>query len=362
MRNNGMAAEQFVIAGARGLVASHAIAGLKRAGISPVCLTDNDPLLWGQSVEGIPVLSPAEAAAQHGNATFVAAIFTHTPLRRQLAALGICSVIGYAALFRRYPECLMPYFAVDDPTKLDRDREQVHAAERIWADRDSEELYRALIQWHRDLDSDAVPRPLPMAEMYFPPFIAFRSDEVFVDCGAFDGDTVRDYLHASGGRYAHIIAFEPDVDTFLLLQAAAQTAPNITAINAAAGSMNGEVSFVGGAGLASHVSTSGANGVATGGNIMKARTIRLDDIQPRPTFVKMDIEGHEREALRGCSGLIRARDVVFAVVLYHRMEDLWEIPLFFHSIAPDLKLVLRHYAEDWAETVCYAVPVDRLNG
>lgn len=66
------------------------------------------------------------------------------------------------------------------------------------------------------------------------------------------------------------------------------------------------------------------------------------------------------EALRGSISLLQSHDTVFAVALYHRMEDLWSVPLFIRSAAPALKLVLRHYAEDWSETVCYAIPGNRL--
>jgi hypothetical protein len=75
----------------------------------------------------------------------------------------------------------------------------------------------------------------------------------------------------------------------------------------------------------------------------------------------MDIEGFERQALAGAGGLLSAGKTAFAVTLYHRTSDLWQIPRFIHEVAPGLRLYLRHYAEDWAETICYAVPPGRLS-
>ena len=70
--------------------------------------------------------------------------------------------------------------------------------------------------------------------------------------------------------------------------------------------------------------------------------------------------GGEREALAGGRGLLQSEETAFAVALYHRMSDLWNLPLDIHDSAPGLKLFLRHYAEDWSETVCYAVPPNRV--
>ena len=38
----------------------------------------------------------------------------------------------------------------------------------------------------------------------FPSLFGLRNDEVFVDCGAFDGDTLRIFLNQSGGRFAKV--------------------------------------------------------------------------------------------------------------------------------------------------------------
>jgi FkbM family methyltransferase len=352
--------EGLVIAGASGFVAEHTMAGLERLGTPPVALVDNNPARWGGTFHDVVVLPAAEAIRRHPNAVYVAAVFTHTPLRQQLLMLGASRVVSYAPLFHKYPGTFLPYFAVDDPAAIAAQADAVQRAASIWADEESASLYAAILQWFVTLDSDAVPRPLPASATYFPDVLLLRDDEVFVDCGAFDGDTALTYAAACGGRYGSIIALEPDPGTFTRLTARVATLERTVAMNAAVGARRGSLPFVANGALSSHAVTAGAQGLAAGGPLIDVEVVTLDGLAPRPTYVKMDIEGFEREALAGGRGLLSGGDTAFAVTLYHRMSDLWQLPLFIHECAPNLRLYLRHYAEDWAETTCYAVPANRI--
>jgi FkbM family methyltransferase len=350
----------LVIAGASGFVADHTLAGLARLGIEPVAIVDNNPSMQGKTVANVAVVAPQEAIRRHPNAAYVASIFTHTPLRRQLSSLGASRVISYAQLFHRYPSAFLPYFAVDDPAAIVEQADAVHRAAGIWADEESVALYRAILGWFITLDSDTVPPPLPAADTYFPDVLRLREDEVFVDCGAFDGDTILAYAAACGGRYGTIAALEPDPQTFRRLQARVGALDRVVPMNAAAGARRGQMPFVASGALSSHAVSAGAEGLGGTGDVIDVELVTLDDLSPRPTYVKMDIEGFEREALEGARGLLSAGDTAFAVTLYHRMSDLWQLPLFIRDCAPSLRLFLRHYAEDWAETICYAIPADRV--
>lgn len=350
----------LVIAGASGLVAQHTLQGLARGGIRLAALADNNPTLQATRVNGIPVLSPLEAIKSYPDAAFVAAIFTHTPLRRQLSALGATRVLPYAVLFHKFPELLLPYFAVDLPSVIAQEAPTVSAVANFWADEESRILYAAILNWFVNLASESVPAPSPSADTYIPEFLQLREDEVFVDCGAFDGDTVLQYARASQGRYRKIIALEPDPYTFQKLASCAKTIDRVATLNAGAGAAFGKMPFIAGGLMSSHAASAGAAGFSAPGELVYVDLIRLDDLSPRPTYVKMDIEGFERQALAGARGLLSAGETAFAVTLYHRMSDLWQIARFIHDVAPGLRLYLRHYAEDWAETICYAVPPNRV--
>jgi hypothetical protein len=84
----------------------------------------------------------------------------------------------------------------------------------------------------------------------------------------------------------------------------------------------------------------------------------LDGLQP--TYLKMDIEGAEGEALSGMYKTIQIEAPALAICLYHRQEHLWQIPLLIRSFSDQYKFYLRRYADECWELVCYAIPIKRL--
>jgi hypothetical protein len=80
----------------------------------------------------------------------------------------------------------------------------------------------------------------------------------------------------------------------------------------------------------------------------------------RPTWIKMDIEGAEFDALTGARQLIERGAPILTVCVYHQQDHLWEIPLLMRSFRPDYCFFLRpHFLESW-DVVCYAIPPARL--
>ncbi|MDR0605974.1 MAG: FkbM family methyltransferase [Bacteroidales bacterium] len=74
------------------------------------------------------------------------------------------------------------------------------------------------------------------------------------------------------------------------------------------------------------------------------------------TYIKLDIEGAELTALKGMKETIADFKPKLAICIYHKAEDLWELPLFIHELNPDYKLYIRHHWKNFTETVLYAIP------
>jgi len=89
--------------------------------------------------------------------------------------------------------------------------------------------------------------------------------------------------------------------------------------------------------------------------------VRLDDLfadQPM-SFLKLDIEGAEPEAIAGARHIIARDRPIIAMCVYHRQNHLWQLPLLVDSIVEDYRYYLRPYNEEGWDLVCYAIPNER---
>jgi FkbM family methyltransferase len=337
---------------------------LRKAGVEPLAFTDSNSQLWDTCVDGLRVLSPGEAARRYGPmSTFVITIWTgegHDRMRdrrRQLEALGCRRVIPFTFLFWKYADLFLPHYTIDLPHRVyDQAREVTRAAE-LWSDDASRFEYLAQLRWRLLSDFDVLPHPV-QPPTYFPrDLFELREQELFVDCGAYDGDTIKILREQPSGSSASVCAFEADRNNFEKLEKTVASMTNnasITIYNLAVGASNGSVMLRALGSQASYVSQS------AGDTLVDCVTLddKLGDLEP--TFVKMDIEGAELDALKGASNIIRCGTAVFAICTYHQQDHLWKIPLFIQSLRHDYRFYLRpHLLEGW-DLVCYAVPPHRM--
>lgn len=186
----------------------------------------------------------------------------------------------------------------------------------------------------------------PREEVY-EKLIPLSGNDVFVDMGAYRGDTAEEFISACGGKYDHIYAFEPNPKNFRRLSKNFSGNERITLINAAAGSEKGTVSISVNEGRMARSSVSGKTA--------EIPVAAADEVIPEQvSIIKIDVEGDEKKALLGAKKQI-AGGAKILCSLYHRNEDIFELPLLIKEIAPDLKLHIRHhlYIPAW-ETNLYA--------
>ena len=83
---------------------------------------------------------------------------------------------------------------------------------------------------------------------------------------------------------------------------------------------------------------------------------RLDDLLAgvAPTFLKLDIEGAELEALKGAAGILAQHRPRLAICSYHRQAHLWQLPLCLQELRPKSTLHLRSHGTEGWELVLYA--------
>ena len=192
--------------------------------------------------------------------------------------------------------------------------------------------------------------------MYFPPELCSLTDaEVFVDCGAYDGDSIRSFLDQPIKAFKRIYGFEPDPSNFRKLEEQVSLCTERESIMlqcAAVGDHAGTVTFSGDGNEASSV----------GNGDMVVNCVTLDEVfsGTEPTYIKIDIEGAELDALNGARAVIERCSPVLAVCAYHQQDHLWKIPLLIQSMNPHYSFFLRPYLVEGWDLVCYAIPKSRL--
>ena len=174
-------------------------------------------------------------------------------------------------------------------------------------------------------------------------------EEHFADLGAYTGDTIRELLRYADGAFASITALEPDRRSFRKLTAYAEgLSGNVRCEQSGAWSSDTVLCFSDKAGRQSRVAKQGRE------TQMRALDSVLDGAPC--TYLKMDVEGAEREAIAGASQTIRQYRPKLNIAAYHKSEDFFQLPLLVHTLCPDYRLYLRHhpYVPAW-DTNLYAV-------
>lgn len=216
----------------------------------------------------------------------------------------------------------------------------------ILSDEESKKQFSDLIQFRLTYDLLFLKDFRNIQEkQYFEPFIRLNPGSVFVDIGGFDGITTHTFIQHCP-FYAAIHFFEPDASNLNKAKEKLKEYQNIFYYQLGI-SHNKETLRFKSSGSSSKIDDSGD---------IIINTIPLDEcIEDIPSYVKMDIEGWEMNAIEGSKRIIKEHKPQLAICVYHKCDDLWKIPEQVFSIRDDYKLFLRHYTEGITETVMYFV-------
>jgi FkbM family methyltransferase len=182
-------------------------------------------------------------------------------------------------------------------------------------------------------------------------FLKFEEGEVFVNCGAYNGDTIKDYLDIVGEKCEKIYALEPDKNNIELLEEYVESNNLSDRVEICPVGVSDEkktLRFSGEGGMKSKIDEKGETLVPVDS---------IDNIvgENRITFINMDIEGAEMDALRGAAETIKRHKPTLAISAYHRRNDCIDIPKYIRSLVPGYKFYFRLHKPIAIDAVLYAV-------
>ncbi len=289
--NNGT--KRIVVFGA-GFAACQIIETLRDFGINVDFICDNNKSIWGSERYGLIVNDPIVLQDYQDSYVVVGINAWRNDVYKQLVSMGI-------------------------------DEERIFLPQKDW--------WLGKYDQYFDLD-----------------IIKPTENEVFVDGGALDGMDSQRFLEWCDYNYSGIFAFEPDHENCIRTNEKLNKNHDIVIYEKGLWDCSTVLRFNSGNNEISSISETGD---------IEINTMSIDEIQKSKsipiTYIKMDIEGSEAKALDGARETIKRDRPRLAICVYHKPEDIIELPLKILDMNPNYRLYLRHYSYVDTETVLYAI-------
>jgi len=203
-------------------------------------------------------------------------------------------------------------------------------------------------------------------DQYFclPPFLDRNPNEIFVDLGAYVGDSIEQYIQCKSGVFSKIFAFEPDarnMDALLcrmerICKEWAIAKDRIVCEKAGVGRRSENLS----------ISNSNADSPSLGAriadtfdtNAQHVQIYAMDDYfaNQKVGFIKADIENFELDMLIDAKKTILRDSPILAISIYHNALDMWKIVLWLSELLPNYAFKIRQHSHLLLDTVLYAYP------
>ncbi|NVN88994.1 MAG: FkbM family methyltransferase [Desulfuromonadales bacterium] len=312
----------------------------------------------GETFEGIPAFSPSDyqpSIEEKETGVVVVCLGKQRyfdEVVQSLRQIGFLNIISLMDIYEIHnPFCLPQELEDIGFAYFSNQRESIEACLNILDDDRSREVFIRCLQTHLQRKPVAIPM-CDRGEQYTPKgFPLAKGYSRTIYCGVSIGELAS--VLCRTGRIDELVCFEPDPNQFRLTAEYLSTnrhvlARRVTAIPCAVYSHDGVEPFT-------YSDTSfGSRILASGQSWIQAVTI--DHVLPgfNPTYIIMDIEGAELEALKGAENTIRESRPDLAICLYHAPQHLWEIPLYLDSLGLGYRFHLRNYTSFTGETVLYA--------
>ncbi len=279
------------------------------------------------------------------------------------------SVIIIASMYWKDILHFMPSFAdvrilkyfhyVCEPEKLftpGRDlSENAETLKAILCDEKSLQVVDSVIAYQASLGNDRLAQ-IKENDQYFPDFIKTDDYRIFVDVGSFNGDTL-DALQKRDIPFEKAICFEPDPHNQEAFLSKYDNDQRVELIGKAVGSKLGNVCFSSSEhGFSSKVSATGSTEVE-----LTTLDAEIKAYGVRPSIIKIDVEGEDLNVLKGGMSTIARFRPILMVSIYHSPQHLFEIPKWLNNELTQYSLFIRHYRNDVFETICYAIPDEKLD-
>lgn len=314
---------------------------LEKLDIKPSAVMASDDFVRGQSFRGFKVQKLSEIEEAYDD--FIIALCFGSQLEDVMH--HIKSVAEKHTLL--VPS--VPVFGdkIFDKAFVDKYFPLIEKAYDLFQDVYSKEYYTNLLLFQYTGELEYLFKAETPKDDAFKKILQLDDNEFFADLGACKGDTIEEFL-SYVNDYEKILAFEPNAKNFEKLKQYCENIKNTEIWNVAVHSKEDVLYFN---------KKSGRSSAEVGSGV-PVRATSLDNILQgrKATYVKMDVEGCEAQAIEGCVNVLTQHKPKLNLAVYHRSEDIFTIPLLIKLINPEYKIYLRHhpYIPHW-DTNIYCI-------
>ncbi len=304
---------------------------------------DNHPKF--ENFCGIPIINLDKIENRNAN-IIISSINYMYELEKQAQEYGFTNTISFGTLTEIFNE-LQSFNPAYNGLREDyiKNKEKYAHLRSMLDDEHSKRVLDTLISYRQTLDSSVYAKIYDTNSVqYFEDFLP--NCDVFVDGGSYDGENTVDFI-SRFPDYKKIYLFEPDSESIKLAQAKLSEFNNIKYLEYGISDESKVLKFDSRHNFGSVISETGTTEI---------KCVSLDDIvQEDYAYIKLDIEGAELDAINGAQRLI-SNGSPLAICVYHKPQDIWELPARIKELYPKYKFKLRHYSSCIFETVLYAIP------
>lgn len=298
-------------------------------GIKASAVMASDDFVRGQSFHGFKVKKLSEVEEEYGN--FNIALCFASQLD------DVMNTIKSVAAKHTTLVPSVPVFGENlfDDNFITENREDIETAYSLLSDGLSKKVYENVLKFYYTGELSLLDEITTDKNEAFNNILRLGNNEVYVDLGAYNGDTIDEFLHYCGGSYRKIIAFEPNSKNFAKLQAHCENLQNIDLWQLGAYNRNTVLTFNNKAGRNSAIAENGT----------ETRVACVDSILCgiSASYVKADVEGADFETLLGMKNTLQNFKPKLNFAAYHRFEDIFRLPILINRINPEYKIFLRHH-------------------
>ncbi len=319
----------------------------ERYGIEVSDFFASNGFVRGHFFHGKRVLSYSEACEKYGKENMIVLLSFASSLPDVLS--NIYRIAEECELYAPdVPVCGENLFNAEF---FEANEDKIRKVTELLSDEGSKAVYSSVIDFKLSGDVKLLKTGhSDFAEVY-EKMLRAESFERIADLGAYNGDTLRE-IATFAPNLKEAIAFEPDRRNHKKLEAYAEGEERfkIKAIKAAAWKGKETLLFDGSGNRNSTLISAGLE-VNRPPKTVEVDAESLDNILGGEgvDYIKFDVEGAEKEAISGAVQTIEKHRPALMISLYHRSEDIFELPLMIHERFPDYKFYFarREYIPAW---------------